>query len=124
MPNRTALTEKELTLIELLQRAGMQPSMAKVISVISKGEETVSVRIEGLTSLRQPEVSIVMRDLIRRRWVKRRDIKKEGKGRPVHGYTLAVPFSEIVKDMEDGHRKRIQEMEQTLARLKRLARGL
>ena len=50
MPNRTALTEKELTLIELLQRAGMPPSMAKVIAVISKGEETVSVRIEALAS--------------------------------------------------------------------------
>lgn len=124
MPTRTTLTEKELTLIELLQRAGMTSAMAKVVAIISKGEETVSVRIEGLTSLRQPEVSIVMRELIKRKWVKRRDIKKEGKGRPVHGYTLAVPFADIVKEMEEEQRKKIQETEQTLARLKRLARGL
>jgi predicted transcriptional regulator len=124
MPSRNTLTEKELTLIELLQKAGTTPGTAKVLAVMAKGEETVSVRIEGLTSLRQPEVSIVMRDLIRRKWIKRRDIKKEGKGRPVHGYTLAVQFSDIIKEMEAEQRKRIQEVEQTLARLKRLARGL
>ena len=107
----------------MLKGAGMQPAIAKVLVVLARGEEIVSVKIEGLTELRQPEVSIAMRELVRRKWAKRRSIRKPGKGRPLNGYVLCAKFADIVAELETAQRKRAQEMERTISRLKRLAKG-
>jgi predicted transcriptional regulator len=124
MAVKTALSERERATVELLRGAGLAPGVAKVLVVMSKGEEVASVKIEGLTSMRQPEVSIAMRELMRRKWVRRRSIKKKGKGRPVQGYTLCVRFSSIVDELESIQTRKAREMERTVARLKRVARGL
>ncbi|MFH0816419.1 MAG: ArsR family transcriptional regulator [Methanobacteriota archaeon] len=124
MAGRTTLSEKDLATIDLLHKAGLTLGIAKVLAVMAKGEETVSVKIEGLTALRQPEVSIAMRELLRRKWAKRRSIKKDGKGRPVHGYILTVKFGDIVAELETAQKRKAQEMDKTISRLKRLAKGL
>ncbi len=59
-----------------------------------------------------------MQELRRRKWVLKRDIKKEGKGRPVHSYRLAMPFDSIIKQIEDEESRRIQKIEQNLKNLK------
>jgi predicted transcriptional regulator len=123
MSGRASLSEKELATIELLRKAGLSSAVAKVITVLARGEETVSVKIEGLTSLRQPEVSIATRELLRRKWAKRRSIRGAGKGRPVHGYVLTAKFGDIVADLEASYTRRAQETERAFARLRRLAKG-
>jgi predicted transcriptional regulator len=121
MAGRPTLSEKELVTIDLLSRAGLAPAISKVLVVMTRGGEVTSVKIEGLTSMRQPEVSIATRELLRKRWIKRRSIKKEGKGRPVHGYTLCVKFGDVVAELEEAQKRNAREIERTLARLKRLA---
>src|SRR4030065_818267 len=86
------LTKKDEMLVELLMRTGLSKNIAKTLVSLRKKEETTSVEIESGTSLRQPEVSIAMQELRRRKWVVKRDIKKEGKGRPGHSNKLAAPF--------------------------------
>jgi predicted transcriptional regulator len=80
------------------------------------------VEIESATSLRQPEVSIAMQDLRRRKWVMKRDIKKEGKGRPVHSNKLAIPFEKIIDMIEAEERKKIEMIEANIKQLKELAK--
>lgn len=41
-----------------------------------------------MTDLRQPEVSVGMRDLVERGWVECEPIPREGKGRPMNRYRL------------------------------------
>ena len=72
---------------------------------LRKKEETTSVEIEISTALRQPEVSIAMQELRRRKWVIKRDIKKEGKGRPVHSYKLSLPFDSDRRHDREGRKK-------------------
>jgi predicted transcriptional regulator len=119
---KTSLTKKDEAIIDHLVSAGIPKNMAKTLAVLSDGDEIISVRIEGITALRQPEVSIVMQDLRDRRWVKKRDLKKEGKGRPVHAYKLAMPFGKIVDIIEKDERKKIRDIEANIASLKKLVK--
>ncbi len=114
------MSKKDENLAELFTKAGMPKNLAKALVFIARRSETTSIEIEKATGLRQPEVSIAMQELRRRRWVEKRDIKKEGKGRPVHSYKLAVPFSEIVNVVCKREIDRVKRIQENLRRLKRL----
>ncbi|MFO7619477.1 MAG: ArsR family transcriptional regulator [Thermoplasmata archaeon] len=122
MPAKTSLTKKDESVIDHLVAAGITKNMAKTLAVLSDGDEIISVRIEGITALRQPEVSIVMQELRDRKWVRKRDLKKEGKGRPVHAYKLAMPFTKIVEIIERDERRKIKDIEANIAALKKLVK--
>ncbi|MDD4308209.1 MAG: ArsR family transcriptional regulator [Thermoplasmata archaeon] len=122
MSAKTSLTKKDEAIIDHLVVAGIPKNMAKTLAVLSDGDEIISVKIEGITALRQPEVSIVMQDLRDRKWVKKRDLKKEGKGRPVHAYKLAMPFTRIVEIIERDERKKIKDIEANISSLKKLVK--
>jgi len=107
--------------VELLVRAGIPKNVAKALVFLATREETTSVEIEKATGLRQPEVSIAMQELRRRRWVDKRDIKKEGKGRPVHAYRLSQPFGEIVDGIAREEKRKIEDIQRVIRRLKRHA---
>ncbi|KQM12757.1 ArsR family transcriptional regulator [Methanomassiliicoccales archaeon RumEn M1] len=119
--NERGFTKKDETLVRLLMRTDMPKNVAKTLVFLRKKEETTSVEIEISTALRQPEVSIAMQELRRRKWVVKRDIKKEGKGRPVHSYRLALPFEKIIETIEKEERKRIEDIENNIKALKQAA---
>lgn len=85
--------------------------------------ETTSVEIEKGVGMRQPEVSISMKELRERGWVAKRDVKREGKGRPLHAYRLARPLADIVDEVVEEERGRLREAEEALDRLQRQARA-
>jgi predicted transcriptional regulator len=113
-----AFVKKDEALVELLMGTGMPVNVAKTLAFLRKREETTSIAVEAATRLRQPEVSLAMQELRRRKWVIKRDIKKEGKGRPVHAYKLAIPFEKIVETLEKEERKRIERIESNIEQLK------
>lgn len=119
--NERGFTKKDETLVKLLMRTEMPKNVAKTLVFLRKKEETTSVEIEISTALRQPEVSIAMQELRRRKWVVKRDIKKEGKGRPVHSYKLALPFEKIIETIEKEERKKIEDIENNIKALKQAA---
>jgi predicted transcriptional regulator len=119
--NERGFTKKDETLVKLLMRTDMPKNVAKTLVFLRKKEETTSVEIEISTALRQPEVSIAMQELRRRKWVIKRDIKKEGKGRPVHSYKLALPFDKIIETIEKEEKKRIEDIENNIKALKQAA---
>jgi len=113
-------SKQDEMLVEYLVNTGMTKNIAKTLVFLKKNNETTSVQIETSTALRQPEVSIAMQELRRRKWVVKRDIKKEGKGRPVHSYRLAIPFEAIIKQIEEEESKRIERIESNLKNLKEI----
>jgi predicted transcriptional regulator len=122
--NERGFTKKDDTLVKLLMRTDMAKNVAKTLVFLRKKEETTSVDIEISTALRQPEVSIAMQELRRRKWVIKRDIKKEGKGRPVHSYKLAIPFEKIIETIDKEEHKKIEEIENNIRALKLAAAQL
>lgn len=117
MPSRGFSKQDEM-LVEYLVNTGMAKNIAKTLVFLKRKTETTSVEIETSTALRQPEVSIAMQELRRRKWVTKRDIKKEGKGRPVHSYKLALPFDSIIRQIEEEESKRIENIETNLKSLR------
>ena len=73
------------------------------------------------TNLRQPEVSIAMRTMRQNNWVTERDVKAEGKGRPMKVYKLKMPIEKIVQQYEDEKNKEAAETRQAIQRLKELS---
>lgn len=116
-------SKKDETLVDLLMSTGMPKNVAKTLAFLRKKNETTSVEIEISTALRQPEVSIAMQELRKRKWVTKRDIKKEGKGRPIHAYRLSIPFEKIVDMIDKEERKRIDRIESNIHQLKSLAQS-
>src|SRR2546430_17455514 len=96
MSREVRLSRRDENLVDLLIETGLSRNIAKTLVFLSKREETTSVEIEKATGLRQPEVSIAMQELRRRKWVDKRDIKQEGKGWPVHSNRVDGPWTEIL----------------------------
>ncbi len=117
MPSR-GFSKQDEQLVDNLVNTGMAKNIAKTLIFLRRKNETTAVEIETSTALRQPEVSIAMQELRRRKWVVKRDIKKEGKGRPVHSYRLAMSFEAIIKQIEEQESKRIQSIESNLKNLR------
>ena len=118
MTRDVRLRRRDETFVDLLARTGLSKNVAVSLVFLSKREETTSREIEKATALRQPEVSIAMQELRRRRWVEKRDIKREGKGRPIHAYRLTVPFDAIVDGIARDERAKIEEIESNIRKLK------
>ena len=115
------LTEKEYTVIDMLQTLGLPRTEATAIVCLKDCNELRSLHIEIVSGLRQPEVSVAMRPLKERGWVDERSEKKsKGKGRPVKYYQLTVPFPEIVEILEDEFLKDNKEKMAALRRLREL----
>jgi predicted transcriptional regulator len=111
------LDERDLEFVDALRNLRVPRSVATLIAFLANADEATSREIEMGTSMRQPEVSIAMRALRSHNWVAERDIKKEGKGRPMKVYKLTVPIDEIITHYEDEQK---QESAQAMISIQRL----
>ena len=114
------LDEKDTKAVQLFAELGMPRNLAKTLMYISQVQECRSADVEQGADLRQPEVSVAMQELRRRGWAKKRDIKKKGKGRPVHLYKLTQDLPGILKSFEKEKMKEVENIKQDLTQLNRL----
>ena len=96
----------------------MPRNVASVITYLSNVDEATSREIEMGTRMRQPEVSIGMRALRENNWIEERDVRTEGKGRPMKVYKLSVPIGEIIKHYEDVKNSETAQNMKSIQRLK------
>ena len=114
------LTEKDERVVSLLAETGLNKNIAKVVVFLSKVGEAISRDIERAANLRQPEVSLAMKDLKEWGWVKERELKKKGKGRPLKSYKLTRDLKDIVQELVERKREEIRKMEKDLEELEKL----
>jgi len=114
------LDEKDDKAVHLFSELGMPKNLAKTLMFISQVEECRSAEVEQGADLRQPEVSVAMQEMRRRGWVKKRDLKKKGKGRPVHIYKLTKPLPTILTSFEKEKMKQVETIKSDLNELQGL----
>ena len=114
------LDDKDQKAVQLFTDLGMPKNLAKTLIYISQVEECRSAEVEQGADLRQPEVSVAMQELRRRGWAKKRDIKKKGKGRPVHIYKLTSDLPSILKNFEKEKMKEVENIKNDLQQLNSL----
>jgi len=116
------LDEKDDKAVDLFAELGMPKNLAKTLMFISQVEECKSADVEQGADLRQPEVSVAMQEMRRRGWIKKRDLKKEGKGRPVHIYKLTKRLPEILTSFEKEKMKQVETIKNDLNQLQGLVK--
>ncbi|MDD1689778.1 MAG: ArsR family transcriptional regulator [Methanoregula sp.] len=94
-------TKKEEEFVSLLTGIGIKKHVAALLVFLANVPETSSRSIERGTDLRQPEVSIAMKYLMDRGWVRMSGESSEHKGRPVKIYQLALPITAIMNSIEE-----------------------
>ncbi len=112
------LSEANDKLAKYLIISDIPRSVAYTLVYIRDKGEITSVEIERETGLRQPEVSMAMQWLRRKGWINKRNMKKEGKGRPIHGYRLSKSFNEILEEIIQDLSNKISEINDNIDQLK------
>jgi predicted transcriptional regulator len=92
--------KRDLEFVQGLQNLGMKRTVACVITFLKDQNEGSSWDIETATFLNQTEVSMAMRTLRERGWLKEHEIKSNGKGRPLKIYALRATIDEIINYYE------------------------
>jgi predicted transcriptional regulator len=115
------LDDDDLEFVHLLHGLGVNRNVAKVIIYLAGVGEAKSREIERGCDMRQPEISIAMRELRHKNWVGEQEVKTEGKGRPSKVYVLTTPADEIIKSIEDERRKESDESMRSIKKLRDLA---
>ena len=115
-----AMSDQDKKIISIFTELGMPKNLAKTLTYISNVEECRSAEIEQGAKLRQPEVSIAMQELKKRGWIEKRDLKKEGKGRPIYIYKLNSSLDEIVESYEKEKLEEIKVIKKDISELKQL----
>ncbi len=114
------LDEKDEEIADALISLGISRTVARALSYLQNVNETTSIELERGTGLRQPEISIAMRELEEHGWINEREKKKLGKGRPNKVYSLKVGFNKIIAELERQQKKAVDEMQASIKRLKEL----
>jgi predicted transcriptional regulator len=112
--------DNDLEFIEILRNLNLSRNVASTLAYLSNVDEATSKDLELGSQLRQPEVSIAMRELRNFGWLGEREVKKEGKGRPMKVYKLAVPMTEIVEYLEKQTKEDTYRILENIGKLKML----
>jgi len=122
--NSIVLDEKDNEAVQLFTELGMPKNLAKTLMYISQVDECRSGDVEVGANLRQPDVSVAMQELRRRGWIKKRDLKKKGKGRPTHIYKSITHLSEVMKGFEQEKLKEIDTIKSDLEKLNNIIESI
>ena len=104
----------------ILMTIGLKRNVAKVLTYLAGVEEATSREIEMGSDLRQPEVSIAMREIRKLDWISERDEKNPGKGRPYRIYKLTKNLPEIIEYLEGEKAKESSLIMKQIEKLKAL----
>src|SRR5690349_24681372 len=91
------LRREHLRMVEILADAGIAKNTKRFLTVIAVAGRTYSAQIQQGTGMRQPEVSIALKELSERKWSSRQSVQREGKGRPICIYRLRRERCEVVQ---------------------------
>ena len=118
------LDDKDMEFVETLRSLSVSRNVATLITFLANVDEASSREIEMGADLRQPEVSIAMRPLRENNWIEEREIKREGKGRPMKVYSLKASFDQIIKFYEQQKLDESAQAMESIQRLKQLISSL
>lgn len=116
------LSDTDIQIIDVLSDIGLKSGESRILVVLFKGYDLTSRELERISDLRQPEVSIAINQLIKRKWVWVTSHITEKKGRPVKVYSLSRTIDDILDeikgDIEGDYRKKIEIIERVRVMVK------
>lgn len=118
-------TSRYEKLTETLIAAKHSKNVAKTLAfLLTNNFRGRSVEIQKTTRLKQPEVSYAIKQLRKSGWLMKVEIKKDGKGRPVHEYKLKILPRQILAQIESVERERISDIKKNVKTMKSIIKYL
>ena len=117
LPTQTVEREE---FASILMKIGLKRNVAKVLTYLACVDEATSREIEMGSDLRQPEVSIAMRELRKLDWISERDEKNPRKKRPYRIYKLKKGLYDIIDYLETNKKTETDQVMTKISRLKEL----
>ncbi len=117
------LDDRDEKIADALISLGMSRPAARILTYLQDIDEAKSTELEKGTGLRQPEISISMKQLKECDWINEREEKRAGKGRPYKVFSLRAGFNDIVAQLEEQHRNAAAEVQAKIERLKDITRS-
>ncbi|MCL7415337.1 MAG: transcriptional regulator protein [ANME-2 cluster archaeon] len=105
---------------DTLMGLGLKRNVAKALTYLKNMDEVTSREIEIGSDLRQPEVSVAVRELKGLNWIVVREEKKPGKGRPYKVYRLQTNINSIIGQLEQEKIGESNKMLDNIQRLKQI----
>lgn len=112
------------TRVDLLIAAGVPTAPARVLDYLLTVGASGSIELQVQAGLRQPEVSTGARWLIDQGWVKCKEMRTKGKGRPIHRYSMATTASAIDAHFERQIEERISRLDELSAEIREALVGV
>ena len=88
--------------------------------MLEKGDMVTSRELEINLGLRQPEVSVILKDFFNRGWIDYEKIKRAGRGRPLHKYFLKVSKEEIVNQLKKEYENEIKRLHKKMGEIEKM----
>ncbi len=114
------LDEKDEEIADALISLEISRNEARMLTYLQNLGEATSYELERGTGMHQPEVSVAAKNLKERDWIKEREEKKPGKGRPYKVLSLKIGFNEIVAQLEEQQKIGFEKAQLKIGRLKEL----
>jgi predicted transcriptional regulator len=111
-------------LVEVLQSIGVQRNYALVLTSLSAEDWVDSTNLQKSCGLRQPEVSVAIRELLEGEMVEVESQRNGQRGRPRHMYRLKGGLFEIIKPYVDEAEAELKKLEGNLSRLNEVSEAL
>ena len=121
--NINQLDDSDEEIVGILVSSGMSRPAARTLTYLKKVDTATAIELEKVTGLRQPEVSIAMKELNPLDWIDEIEKKKSGKGRPNKVYSLKVGFKDIIAHLEKQQKKANDDAMASIERLKEPGKG-
>ncbi len=117
------LDKKDEEIADSFISLGMSRPVARTLAYLLNVDEATSSELEKGTGLHQPEVSIAVKQLKEWDWIKERERKKPGKGRPYKVFSLKIGFNKVISQLEKQNNNVAYEIESKIERLKDITRS-
>ena len=110
------LDDEDYELAAAIQNTGLHKISSWILVFLLRTRTGKSRDIQNGTGLDQPMVSIYIRSLIEKGWVRKEEIRS-GRGSPYHVYSLAMPPADLLETIETELEEKLSEEQTRIASL-------
>jgi predicted transcriptional regulator len=113
-PESGGMNGEDIRLSELLSTIGIGDNVSQVLMFMNENDWVDSPTLQSYCGLRQPEVSVAVKNLTDRGCIEIRPERLGTRGRPRHLYRLNGSLNEVIEPWIDSARLRMLEIENSL----------
>lgn len=111
-------------IVEMLENIGVSTNVAYVLVSLHEGGKLSSKELQLACGLRQPEISVAMKELLNEDMVRCAAQNEGGRGRPCHRYSLNGGLFTVIKPFIDDAESRLNKLTVDLERLDKVSQSL